>query len=164
MLSDNLDYGEVYSSNFDDGLNLGPGHVLQQEAPHNPTLMNALARLEENCPAAPTSHAVMRWLTSPPSLEHYNKSVVNTFLKYCLANVGTDFEIFQDFRVHLDTPPETTLAMAAVGGLFCKVSGSFSMARAMYNDAHRILATKVCTDYSPVCFARVELLTFGRSL
>jgi hypothetical protein len=83
-----------------------------------------------------------RWLLDPPSRRH-DPEIVNVFLNLFAIHVATTFTTFQDFSITENTPASLILAMAAVGGLFCKIDGSFPIARAMHNDARRIMLTQV---------------------
>lgn len=83
-----------------------------------------------------------RWLLDPPSRRH-DPEIVNVFLNLFAIHVATTFTTFQDFHIAENTPASLILAMAAVGGLFCKIDGSFRIARAMHNDARRIMLTRV---------------------
>lgn len=83
-----------------------------------------------------------RWLLEPPSRRH-DPEIVNAFLNLFAIHAATTFTTFQDFHITESTPASLILAMAAVGGLFCKIDGSFRIARAMHNDARRIMLTRV---------------------
>jgi hypothetical protein len=83
-----------------------------------------------------------RWLLDPPSRRH-DPEIVNVFLNLFAIHVATTFTTFQNFHITENTPASLILAMAAVGGLFCKIEGSFRIARAMHNDARRIMLTRV---------------------
>jgi hypothetical protein len=86
-----------------------------------------------------------RWLLDPPSRRH-DPEIVNVFLNLFAIHVATTFTTFQDFHIRENTPASLILAMAAVGGLFCEIDGSFRITRAMHNDARRIMLTRVrCT-------------------
>jgi hypothetical protein len=86
-----------------------------------------------------------KWLLEPPSRKH-DTEIVNAFLNLFAVHVASTFTTFQGFQIREDTPASLVLAMAAVGGLFCKIDGSFRIARAMHNDARRIMLTRV-NDY-----------------
>ena len=112
---------------------------------------DALKTLQENYhPPARTSSpqpylGVKRLLINPPSPEIYDQDIINTFLRIFATHVAPTFTSFVGFLVRDNILPELVLAMAAVGGLFCGVPQSFTVAKAMYNDARRILLTLVIT-------------------
>jgi hypothetical protein len=89
-----------------------------------------------------------RWLLDPPSRRH-DPEIVNVFLNLFAIHVATTFTTFSNFKITENTPSSLILAMAAVGGLFCKLDGSFRIARAMHNDARRIMLTRVRGTYTP---------------
>lgn len=109
-----------------------------------PKKASALATLHDSCPnysskQRPTSsqQSDTQWLLTTPSLHNYDKDIINSFLSLFKTHIAETFSVFQHFRIMPYTPRELTLAIAAVGGLFCNVSGSFSMAKSMYNASQR---------------------------
>lgn len=78
-----------------------------------------------------------RWFSEPVDLERYDTAVVNVFIDLAVKNLGPTFSCLEDFTVHPDTRPELYMAVAAVGGLFCRVPDSYRVAAAMWHDARR---------------------------
>jgi hypothetical protein len=93
-------------------------------------------------PSSPRPLQEPKWLLDPPSRRH-DPEIVNVFLNLFMIHVACTFTTFQGFHINENTPASLILAMAAVGGLFCKIEGSFRIARAMHNDARRIMLTRV---------------------
>lgn len=87
------------------------------------------------------------WYSAPPNLEDHDNDVVNVFLNLFHKHIPETFPLFDEAAVSQKRRAEYCLAMAATGGLFCSVPGSFEVARSMYNDARRLLLAYVC-----VCF------------
>ncbi|KAB8067344.1 hypothetical protein BDV29DRAFT_92665 [Aspergillus leporis] len=77
--------------------------------------------------------------SKPPSLEIYDRDVVNVFLNIFHDHIPAFFPIFKDNPPLDVNRPDYYLSMAAVGALYCSVEGSYEIARAMYNDARRMI-------------------------
>ena len=91
-------------------------------------------------PPSPSSgRAKQTWYFTPPSLQIYDHDITSIFLENARTHLSKTFALFADFKVTLNTREELCLAMAAVGGLYCQVTDSFKIAKAMYNDARRLL-------------------------
>ena len=84
-----------------------------------------------------------RWFSEAPNLERYDASIVNVFLNLAVKNLGSTFKCLEDFAVIADTRCELYMAVAATGGLFCQMPGSYAVAEAMYHDSRRILLSAV---------------------
>ena len=77
------------------------------------------------------------------SIGHFDKDIVNYFLeKFFLTTVGA-FPTFESFRIESSTLPDVILAMAAVGGLFSRIDGSFDISLSMYMEARRLVLGRV---------------------
>ena len=69
--------------------------------------------------------------------------IVNVFFDLARTNLLPTFRMLETIA-SLDHPPsELDLALAAVGGLFCDVQGSYSVAKAMFNDSRKLLLASV---------------------
>ena len=88
---------------------------------------------------APFSSTPQRWLSQRPNLELYDSEVINVFLNLAVSHLGRTFTFLESFAVQENTRPELYLAVAAIGGLFCQVTGSYKVAEAMYHDSRRLL-------------------------
>ncbi|KAF7590092.1 hypothetical protein BBP40_003248 [Aspergillus hancockii] len=75
----------------------------------------------------------------PPNLELYDREVVNVFSNIFYDHIPAFFPIFNETAQPGAGRPDYYLSMAAVGGLYCSVIGSYGIARAMYNDARRMI-------------------------
>ena len=78
------------------------------------------------------------WYSRPPRLQIYDEEVINVFLNLGRLHLFSTFPMFSDFEAKSGTKEELCLAMAAVGGLFCTVKGSYKVAKTLYNDARRM--------------------------
>ena len=72
---------------------------------------------------------------------YFDRVIVNVFIGLFQTYVAPAFPCFQNFRITPDTHQEVYLAMAAVGGLYCKVSKAESVAKWMFHTARRHLLT-----------------------
>lgn len=109
----------------------------------------ALSKLQENSrfsrASSPRSRQdATKWLLTSPSLQKFDRDIINCFLSIFMRHIAPTFTSFAGFRVDAGTTADKILAMAAVGGLFCTTNGSFSMARAMCSDARRMVSVYVC--------------------
>ncbi|CAK7204883.1 hypothetical protein SEUCBS139899_007645 [Sporothrix eucalyptigena] len=109
------------------------------------------------------------WLHKVPSTVHpHDPHIVRAFVEEFLVNMSHTFPTFQNLNVHGDTLPDVILAMAAVGGLFSKIDGSFRVAMSMYTDARRLASGRVwsqpCTSdsqYLDLIRAYIAIEVFG---
>ncbi|KAM3471265.1 hypothetical protein MY5147_005943 [Beauveria neobassiana] len=86
------------------------------------------------------------WYSKLPTSTVPDAYVVNVFLNIFRRHIPPTFSLFRDMNLSDSPTSSYYMAMAAVGGLFCSVRGSYDVARALYNDSRRILLTKVnCT-------------------
>lgn len=99
---------------------------------------------KSRAPSPTLNKANVMWYSAPPILEDHDKEVVNVFLNLFHDHIPETFPLFNDSTVNQNTRVEHCLAMAATGGLFCSVPGSFEVAKSMYNDARRLLFAYVC--------------------
>ena len=74
-----------------------------------------------------------------------HQKIIDEFLWLFQSRVAGFLSLFRDKVVFIEeeTPTEWYLAMAAVGGLFCKVKGSIKIAKWLYHSARRRLNSKV---------------------
>ncbi|KAJ5062299.1 hypothetical protein J3E74DRAFT_473886 [Bipolaris maydis] len=89
-----------------------------------------------------TDQASTRWLSLEPSLDKFDRVIVNHFINLFLQELPSMFSSWDNFRIRKTTTEEEVLAMAAVGGLYSTTSGSHVMARAMSGDARRLALTR----------------------
>jgi len=83
------------------------------------------------------------WFSEPPQADLYDSEVLDIFVGLAVAHLDGTFKLFANFAITDHTTTELYRAMAAVGGLFCRVSGSFKIAKALYHDARRLLLASV---------------------
>ncbi|KAH7556267.1 hypothetical protein BM1_06793 [Bipolaris maydis] len=86
-----------------------------------------------------TDQASTRWLSLEPSLDKFDRVIVNHFINLFLQELPSMFSSWDNFRIRKTTTEEEVLAMAAVGGLYSTTSGSHVMARAMSGDARSLV-------------------------
>ena len=87
-----------------------------------------------------------RWLLATPSLQNFDRDVVNIFLSLFMRHVAPTFTSFMGFEINSGVTSEKVLAMAAVGGLFCASEGSLLMSKAMIGDSRRLAYARVIND------------------
>lgn len=78
-----------------------------------------------------------QWFSEPVDLQRYDEMIVNVFINLAVKNLGPTLPCLEGFAVHADTRLELYMAVAAVGGTFCRASGSYNVAAAMWHDARR---------------------------
>lgn len=84
------------------------------------------------------------WLLNlRPNIQPHDKDIIGFFLHKFICHVAPMMPIFQDAEHEPSQPPELLLAMAAVGGLFCPIEGSFRISLAMHTDARRLALSRV---------------------
>lgn len=93
---------------------------------------------------SPSVNRVSRmWYSAPPNLADHNKDIVKIFLSLFRKHVPRTIPIFRSAIFRQKDRAAYTLAMAATGGMFCKLPGSATVAKSMYNDARRLLLASV---------------------
>ena len=92
---------------------------------------------------SPAAEAREMWFSGQPRLQIYDADIVNVFLNLGRRHIGSTFPLFTGFEAHSSMREELCLSMAAVGGLFCEVTGSTNIAKALYNDSRRMLLENV---------------------
>ena len=93
--------------------------------------------------------------TDPPT---FDRVIVNIFLGLFQKHVAPAFPCFQNFRITSSTHEEVYLAMAAVGGLYCKVPKAELVAKWMFHIARRQLLTVEHSRLPPVASRRLGIL------
>lgn len=84
------------------------------------------------------------WLLDLPSTQrHFDSDIVNYFINGFMTNNAVAFQTFEALKIDDQTLPDVVLAMAAVGGLFSTLPGSFDISVALYNDARRLALGRV---------------------
>ncbi|KAK1042989.1 hypothetical protein LTR74_018473, partial [Friedmanniomyces endolithicus] len=93
-------------------------------------------------PSDSVNSVIWAWHASPTSLSDHDPDILNVFLNIFRRNVSCTLPLFQDISIDVSTRADIVLAMAAIGGLYCHIKGSFELSKAMYNDSRRsLLAT-----------------------
>jgi hypothetical protein len=82
------------------------------------------------------------WYSAAPQLYIYDEEVINILLNLARKHISSTFSIFSDFEAKEDTQVELCLAMASVGGLYCRLPGSTEVAKKLFHDARRLLLDK----------------------
>ena len=133
----------------DDEVNTICWGSLESQAAFSDSAPAALSKLQEHSrfSRASSPHSrqdATRWLLTSPSLQKFDRDIINCFLSNFMRHIAPTFTSFVGFKVDAGTTADKILAMAAVGGLFCTTNGSFSLARAMCSDARRMVSVYVC--------------------
>ena len=136
----------------DDEVNTICWGSLESQAAFSDSAPAALSKLQEHSrfSRASSPHSrqdATRWLLTSPSLQKFDRDIINCFLSNFMRHIAPTFTSFVGFKVDAGTTADKILAMAAVGGLFCTTNGSFSLARAMCSDARRMVSV-----YVGLCF------------
>lgn len=91
---------------------------------------------------------IWAWHANQTNLSDHDPDILNVFLNIFRRNVSCTLPLFQDISTDLSIRADVILAMAAVGGLYCHIRGSFELSKAMYNDSRRRLLAAV--RFSPI--------------
>lgn len=111
--------------------------------PLGPSDSDAMENMVKSLPAA-SQYEIPKWAERlSPNIRHFDSHIINYFLNMCVMNLGSSLATFKDFSVTAKSLPDVVLSMAAVGGLFSRLNGSFRIAQAMYTDARRLLLGRV---------------------
>lgn len=87
------------------------------------------------------------WLLNlRPNIQPHDKDIIGFFLHKFICHVAPMLPIFQDAEHEPSQPPELLLAIAAVGGLFCPIEGSFRISLAMHTDARRLALSRALSS------------------
>ena len=104
------------------------------------------------------------WYSAPPDGDSYHNDIIKIFLGLFQKHIPETFGIL---REDLTDPQRHTtqyiLAMAAVGGLYCTVTGSSDVAKSMYNDARRLQFASVGSLFRR-CFLILICFQFNTSV
>jgi hypothetical protein len=111
---------------------------------HLTAIMQEYFDRKSRAPSPSLNKASKMWYSAPPNMDDYNKDILRVFLNIFRRYIPETFPLFKDFTVGGQNRAAYTLAIAATGGLFCSVPGSAEVAKAMYNDARRLLLASVC--------------------
>lgn len=84
-----------------------------------------------------------RWFSDRPSLQLYDSDVVNVFINLATKHIGKAFPVLKVLGTTASMESYLHLAAAAVGGLYCKVHGSYNIAKSMYHDSRRLVGDRV---------------------
>jgi hypothetical protein len=106
------------------------------------TTIDTITQLDHS--QSSSSKLTPSWLGNlRPNIQFYDPEIVNYFINKFIQNITPMMPTFQDFGNTLDTLPDLILAMAAVGGLYCPVEGSFRISLALHTDARRLAMSRV---------------------
>ncbi|KAI1613367.1 hypothetical protein EDD36DRAFT_475380 [Exophiala viscosa] len=114
-------------------------HVLPSSMQSLTAAMQEYFDRKSRAPSPSLNKASKMWYSAPPNLDDHNRDIIRVFLKLFRRHIPETFSLFKDSAVTRKGRAEYTLAMAAIGGLFCTVPGSAEVAKSMYNDARRLL-------------------------
>ncbi|KAK6369385.1 hypothetical protein LTS17_009728 [Exophiala oligosperma] len=129
----------AWTDNFFDSNSPLLDHVLSSSMQNLTAIMQEYFDRKSRAPSPSLNKASKMWYSAPPNLDDHNKDIVKVFLQIFRRNIPQTFSLFKDCTVSRKSRAEYTLAMAAIGGLFCTVAGSSEVAKSMYNDARRLL-------------------------
>ncbi|KAL6797934.1 hypothetical protein J3E68DRAFT_398688 [Trichoderma sp. SZMC 28012] len=79
------------------------------------------------------------WTSELPSLAIYDTQVLDVFIGLALKHLLATFDLFHEVSLDKNTDASYILALAAVGGLFSSVEGSFKLAMAIYNHSRKLV-------------------------
>ncbi|KAJ9608016.1 hypothetical protein H2200_007004 [Cladophialophora chaetospira] len=102
---------------------------------------------------SPSLKANKFWYGATPTLNDHNEDIVRVFSRTFRKHIPQTFTLFKEPTVSGKGRDAYTLALAAVGGLFCDVPGSSEVSKSMYNDARRLLLASVGQYSCQMCFA-----------
>ncbi|KEF52372.1 uncharacterized protein A1O9_11613 [Exophiala aquamarina CBS 119918] len=114
-------------------------HVLSSPMQTLTATMQEYFDRKSRAPSPSLSKASKMWYSAPPNLSDHNQDIVRVFLNIFRRHIPETFPLFKDAAVGHKNRAAYTLAMAATGGLFCPVSGSAEVAKALYNDSRKLL-------------------------
>jgi hypothetical protein len=102
----------------------------------------------------PLSTKAPPWLENlRPNVQSHDPDIINYFLNKFMCHVAPMMPTFKDLESTSNEVCGLILAMAAVGGLFCPIEGSFRISLAMHTDAKRLAMSRVSIRlifYSPL--------------
>ncbi|KIW48009.1 uncharacterized protein PV06_00648 [Exophiala oligosperma] len=108
-------------------------------------------------PSSPSpARASKVWYSAPPHIEDHNRDIIRVFHNVFRRHIPKTFSLFEDTAITSSkNQPAFTLALAAIGGLFCTTPGSAQVAKSMYDDARRMVLSTVntqsCSDDFSAC-------------
>jgi hypothetical protein len=127
-------------NNFDLLYNQNPPPVQHQQILGNESLDSTRttpARIEHSNEAPP-------WLCNlSPALQPHDPEIVSYFVNKFMSNVAHILPTYHDIKSTPKGFPDLVLAMAAVGGLFSPIAGSFRMSLSLHTDARRLALGRV---------------------
>ncbi|KIW19379.1 hypothetical protein PV08_03674 [Exophiala spinifera] len=129
----------AWTDNFLDSNSPLLDHVLSTSMQNFTAIMQEYFDRKSRAPSPSLNKASKMWYSAPPNLDDHNRDIVRVFLQIFRRNIPQAFSLFEDCAVTRKSKAEYTLAIAAIGGLFCNVPGSSEVAKSMYNDARRLL-------------------------
>lgn len=134
---------------------MGASDALSEPQPHSSALPPLVKVIEEylskknsRAPSPVVDGNSKKWYAVPPDLTCFDHDVLRIFIGMFRKHIPCTFPVFARAETLRHDRPEYMLAMAAVGALFCTVSGSQSMARLMYNNARRLHLSRVVSFVS----------------
>lgn len=84
------------------------------------------------------------WIFTEPGSGVPDPEIIQVFISIFRHHVASKFLIFDQNQSDYSAPPDALgLAMAAVGGVHCHTPGAYSVAKALFSDARRLILTAV---------------------
>jgi hypothetical protein len=84
------------------------------------------------------------WIFMQPDSHVYDAEIIQVFVSLFQRYVTPKFLLFEQNQAdHRKLPDALKLAMAAVGGAYCCTIGAYSVAKAIFADARRLVLTAV---------------------
>jgi hypothetical protein len=124
---------------FDDSWLQFSGSMPDQPTERALDMMRLHFRLRSRAPSPSRVEMGQQQYSIAPDLARYDPDIINVFLNLARSHLGDAFPLFSSFQATSDTEAELCLATAAIGALYCSISGSIKIARSLYNDARRLL-------------------------
>ena len=115
------------------------GSLLDQPTDRALDMMREHFRQRSRAPSPSRVETGRQQYSAAPNLARYDMQIINVFLNLGRNHLSNSFPVFASFQAAFITKVELCLAMAAVGALYCTVSGSMKIARSLYHDARRLL-------------------------
>lgn len=126
-----------------DPISLVPDHTLSTTLQRMTSCMQEYFDRKSRAPSPAPNRASVMWYSAPPNLEDHDRGVLNVFLNLFHRHIPKTFPLFENITYGKKPQAEYYLVMAAIGGLFCSVSGSSEVAKSMFNDARRLFLASV---------------------
>ena len=146
---------------FDDSWLQFSGSMFDQPTDRALDMMRVHFRLRSRAPSPSRVETGQQQYSIAPDLARYDPDIINVFLNLAQRHLGDAFPLFSSFEATPDTEAELCLATAAIGALYCSISGSIKIARSLYHDARRLLLESCFADQdSNKDLSRSHAMTF----